>query len=107
MQPTKLWLDDVRDCPPGFLLARTAYVAIQILKKVPITFISFDHDLGEGETGYNVACFIEEGAYNGTIKRMEWAVHSANPVGRANIERAMRSAERAWKQTGESCVSQS
>jgi len=31
-----------------------------------------------------------------SIKPFTWEIHSANPVGRKNIEQAMKSAERFW-----------
>lgn len=96
----RLWLDDVRPMPEGFdYHCLTAKDAIYCVEKCAVYSISFDHDLGEPEngTGYDVAKAIEAGAANGTIPRMTWAIHSANPVGRKNIEAAMKSAERFWK----------
>jgi hypothetical protein len=92
----KLYLDDVRPTPAWFdARAYTATEAIDMLKTGTVTFISFDHDLGEHEngTGYDVAVWIEEQACTvpGFIVP-EYVVHSANPVGRTNIESAMRSA---------------
>ena len=79
--------------------ARTAHEAIALLDQGSVTAISFDHDLGDEAvvgSGYVVACHVEAGAHAGTLARLEWAVHSANPVGRKRIEAAMRSAEKAW-----------
>lgn len=95
----KLWIDDVRPMPEGFdRHAKTASEAIEIIKACDrIEEISFDHDLGNDAdgTGYDVAKFIEEQAYRG-IKPppLKWSIHSANPVGRQNIRKAMESAER-------------
>ena len=62
--------------------------------------VSFDHDLGEPEevvgNGYLVAKAIEEMAFNKTIRFVTWSIHSANPVERKNIEKALKSAERFW-----------
>lgn len=97
--PKKLYLDDLRPTPKDFnLRAYTAQEAIAMLEKGGISAISFDHDLGPDEagTGYDVAKWIEEKAYtdpNFTVP--EWNIHSANPVGAKNIERAMESSERA------------
>jgi len=59
-----------------------------------------DHGLETEEcgTGYEVARLIEEGAVHGTIPELEWRVPSANPVGRENIEAAMKNAERYWNE---------
>lgn len=93
----KLWLDDIRPMPQGYdKHVLTAKDAIKELATGKVTHISFDHDLGDFKTGYNVACFIETGAHDQTIPRLTWDIHSANPVGRRNIEQAMISAERWW-----------
>lgn len=55
------------------------------------------HDLETTETGYDIARDIEKLAHNKLIKPMTWDVHSANPVGRKNIETAMKSVERFWR----------
>lgn len=106
-QPTstenRLYLDDLRDTPSGFnLRAYTAKEAIDMLEKNNISYISFDHDLGEPEagTGYEVAKWIEEKAYSDpTFNFPDWKIHSANPVGAKNIEMAMKSAERGSQRT--------
>lgn len=93
----RLYLDDIRPTPSGFdLRVYTAHEAIDLLKQGNITFISFDHDLGEAEngTGYDVAKWIEEAVITNNFLLPDWAVHSANPVGRQNINSAMLSAEK-------------
>ena len=90
----RIFLDDMRTPPEGFRLCRTAQDALILLKSGTVTFISFDHDLGVGPTGYDVASYIEKAVYEGRISCPGWAVHSSNPVGRENIVRAMQSAER-------------
>jgi hypothetical protein len=92
----KLFLDDVRECPEGWLLAKTAKEAIFALITLNITEISLDHDLGTEDTGYTVAEWIERAAYERTLSRLIWAVHSANPVGRAKMEAALTRADKYW-----------
>lgn len=103
----KLWLDDQlhdmytpeRHTPNGYVGVSTALDACRLLKSKRVSHISFDHDLGKGtddQGGYIVARFIEKGAAMGTISSLTWDIHSANPVGRKNIELAMKSAERFW-----------
>ena len=47
-----------------------------------VLYISFDHDLGIGKTGYDVAKYIVEHQ----VKVEGFRCHSMNPVGRKNIE---------------------
>jgi len=95
----KIWLDDIRKPPDeSWTWVSTAEKAWALILKEEIESISFDHDLGDGKlTGYDLAKTIEEYSYIGGIeKKISWNVHSANPVGRKNIEQAMKSAERFW-----------
>jgi hypothetical protein len=92
-----LYLDDLRESPADAMCCRTAVEALHLLATGRVTRISFDHDLGTELTGYDVAKRIEEWVMDGTIPMPCWTVHSANPVGRRNIEAAMRSAERFSK----------
>jgi hypothetical protein len=94
-----LWLDDERPMPEGFdIHAKTAERAVEYLKSEVISLVSLDHDLGDGNgTGYDVAKYIEESAFNGELARMEVRVHSANPVGRMNIQRCIDNANRFWE----------
>lgn len=96
----KLWLDDVRPMPPDFdIHAKSSEEAIRILELGGVSFISFDHDLGDPDpkrTGYDVASWIESAAFYGTLAPLGWVVHSANPVGRKNIEDAMKCADEYW-----------
>lgn len=88
----KLFVDDRRKAPTGWLHARTARAAIASLKRGEIEALSLDHDLGSNRaTGYTVALWLEQEA-----ALDHWAVvpavivtHSANPVGRRAIEAAV------------------
>ena len=94
-----MWLDDFRPMPKGFdIWCKDSFSAIHNIINGKITYISFDHDLGPepSNTGYKVASYIEYLASLGALNRLEWDIHSANPVGRERIEMAMRSAERYW-----------
>ncbi len=78
----KLWIDDERPKPKDFdLVARNYQEALEIIANNEITYISFDHDLGEEKTGYDIVCWLEEEIYYGRLKKFEWNVHSANPSG--------------------------
>lgn len=99
-----IWLDDERRPPPRvpyewLWISRVATVK-ELIWEGLVCEISFDHDLGEGnETGYDLARWIERGAANGEIAPIIWDVHSQNPVGAANIRKAMTSARRFWERT--------
>ena len=94
----RLFIDDLRD-PKEYKVSDVVWIknyndAIEQLKTGKVTWISFDHDLGSRKTGYDVAKYIEENVHDGNIPCPEWQIHSANPAGRQNIERAMKNAER-------------
>ena len=92
----RLWIDDLRDPPDDtWTWAKSSSVACQHVLSDAVAEISFDHDLGGDDTAMPVALLIEERAYNG-IAPPQWHVHSANPVGRANLQATLRSAERLY-----------
>jgi len=90
---TKLFIDDIRDpVDASFAVVRSYEDAIAFMQAngCPLE-ISFDHDLGEedAKTGFDVAKWMIEEDLNADGKFMpggfEYFVHSANPVGAANI----------------------
>lgn len=94
----RLFLDDIRD-PSEYKVHDVVWVktyneAVNYLKTGNVIWISFDHDLGSGKSGYDVAKYIEQNVYENKMFCPEWQIHSANPTGRKNIERAMKNAER-------------
>jgi hypothetical protein len=110
------------------VVVRDAGSAIEQLRSFNVRSISFDHDLGQTDldlwswitqaefqcgldklsdshlplvdcgNGYLVARWIAIAARDLYLPRLQWAVHSANPVGRHNIEAAMRQAEQVWNE---------
>lgn len=94
----RLFLDDERIAPPGWIQTYTAANAIRLLKSGAVKEISLDHDLGPAEagTGYDVACWIEKAACLGELSRLKWSVHSANPVGIQKMTAALMQADRYW-----------
>lgn len=93
-----VWLDDERPMPAGFTHhAKTAQEAIDLLATGQVKRISLDHDLGHAQqTGYDVARWIEQQAYAGTLAEIGLGVHTQNPVGRKNICAALQNAKRFW-----------
>jgi hypothetical protein len=95
----QLWLDDLRPPPDGWVWARTAPEAIEILLKGNVGQMSLDHDLGEEAgvgCGNDVVVWLEnevgEGRWPRSIPQM--TVHSANPVARARMLQAIASIHR-------------
>ena len=86
----KLYLDDIRTPrTEGWDIVRsyTAFVDWVRLNGIP-TEVSFDHDLGEEteKTGYDAAKWLGNLCIDTNTPFPEYNIHSANPVGKANIE---------------------
>jgi hypothetical protein len=99
----KLYLDDVR-CPKteGWDIVRTYEEFVDWVTKNGLPEeVSFDHDLAEisydsstysesfiyyEKTGYDAAKWLGEYCIDKKIPFPKWNVHSANPIGKANIE---------------------
>lgn len=84
---TNLYLDDLRPTPENFqrVYDYDEFVHFIAENGVPDS-ISFDHDLGEGKTGFDCAKFLVEYCLDHDIKKINFQVHSQNPVGKENIE---------------------
>lgn len=91
----KMFLDDLR-IPDieDYIVVRSSKEAIEYIKEHGMpSFISFDHDLGGDDTAINVVNFITEGLLDDELKLEEdfdFKIHSANPIGSANIDAKMR-----------------
>jgi hypothetical protein len=87
-----LFIDDER-FPPNdgreWVIARNYEEAIKILSETVPVYISFDHDLGEEKTGYDVAKWITfkdvDEKFQYLPDDFDFYVHSQNPIGRENI----------------------
>ena len=89
----KLYLDDIRNPESHeFIVCRSVEEAINeiILRQEFPEYISFDHDLGGNiPTGYDLAKWLVEQVMDKKFSfpsNFEYHVHSANPVGKKNIE---------------------
>ena len=95
----KLYLDDLRNPPDdSWTVVRTVEEAKDYLQQGVVEVLSLDHDLGtygdsnEDRTGYEVVKWLEEEVnHRRLIPPAEFKIHSANPVGRANMEAAIAS----------------
>ena len=94
----KIWLDDIRPAPEGYVRAHSVNEAIVLIEQAEndgedIELIDCDHDLGD---------YFPDGGDG--IKLLDWlcerqtyypiALHTANPVGRDNMLRLIK---RHWK----------
>lgn len=96
----KIYLDDTRPCPEGWVLVRTVEQAIKLLETEQVEEISLDNDLGLGYTeGWEVLDFLEETVFdNKNFPMPIVSVHSANPVRVAYMKRVLGSIERIRQQ---------
>ncbi len=94
----KVYLDDERSAPEGWCQVYNVSEAVILLQDGhTVTELSLDHDLGDESngTGYQVVAYMEE-----KVATSDWkappiiTVHSANPVGRANMEAGIRNIRR-------------
>lgn len=83
----KLYLDDLRPITTDFVGLRsyTDFVAYITQNGLP-NFISFDHDLGLEESGFDCAKWLVNYCLDKKKELPEFTVHSQNPVGKQNIE---------------------
>lgn len=86
----KLYLDDLRiPKTDGWSIVRSydEFVSWVTSNGAP-DVVSFDHDLGEDVmTGYDCVKWLVEYCIENNVTFPQWNVHSANPVGKENIER--------------------
>ena len=93
----KVWLDDRREPPPGWVWVKTPAETITLLEACEVEELSLDHDLGlfgedgREETGYDVLLWIEEQVVLHGFRPPTLAVHSANSAALERMERAIES----------------
>ena len=94
MADTAFWLfiDDLRDAPSGeWIVTRSSSEAIAVMREhgCPAR-ISFDHDLGGDDTAIAVVRWLIDADLDLSGRfipdEFVFSVHSANPVGAANIQ---------------------
>lgn len=81
----RIFIDDIRDPPEGWVLCRSIEEAKVFVmdESLMIDAISFDNDLGDGQPeGYTLLDQIEEMVFSGDsrFRYTSFKVHSANPV---------------------------
>ena len=96
--PIKLWIDDIRPAPDGYIWALSVISAKNDILRYermgePLELIDIDHDAGDyGPSDYiKILDWLEETGRNYPIH-----IHSANPVGIANMRRIIK--RNGWKE---------
>ena len=96
----KLWIDDVRPAPEGYIWAHSVWRAIKEIdladmRGEAIELIDIDHDAGDywryGGDYIKLLDWLEETGRNYPIR-----IHSMNPVGAANMRRIIE--RNGWKE---------
>ena len=84
----KLYLDDERKTPVGWIRVFWPDEAIAWLKTEMVTEISLDHDLGDDDrgTGYDVILWIENEVMTNNFIPPQIHIHSANVSARIKME---------------------
>jgi len=92
----KVFLDDERQTPEGWVRVYWPDEAIELLKTGQVSEISLDHDLGDDQrgTGYDVLLWIEEMVFTQKKGQNHFKppiihVHSANASAREKMLRAV------------------
>lgn len=107
----KIFLDDIRDAPDDtWMVVRDPWACLNVITHIfeydpkGLEILSLDHDLaafnkrGEERTGYWVLCKLESllAQYPTFSNKLpnEFRIHSANSVGRKNMQAAIDSIEK-------------
>ena len=88
----KIYLDDERETPDGWVRCYWPDEVIAILQGEAVAEVSLDHDLGDDDrgTGYDVLLWIEEAVVTAGFVPPLLRVHSANTSARIKMEAAIR-----------------
>jgi len=99
----KVYLDDERIAPEGWVQARWPDEVIDLLLIEVVSHLSLDHDLGDDQrgTGYDVLIWIErELVLNQRVPPLHINVHSDNPAARVRMVAAIDAISRLSNLTG-------
>jgi hypothetical protein len=94
--PMRVYLDDERNTPEGWVRVYWPDEAIRLLEAGSVVELSLDHDLGDDDrgTGYDVVLWIEEAVALRGFKAPKISVHSANSSAREKMVAGIQSIER-------------
>ena len=93
-EDVKIWVDDIREVPKGYVGTKSVDETIRLIEKIEkeggkIGLLDLDHDLGDyaqfGGDAIKILDYLAEHEKFYSVK-----IHTANPVGRANMERMIK-----------------
>lgn len=98
----KIWLDDIREAPKGWTRCLRPDEVIEFIESGEVEEVSLDFDLdlvdgrGIDRNGEDVLKWIEQQAVErgDSFRVPEIRIHSANPVGRQRLQRALEAIQR-------------
>lgn len=92
----KVFLDDQRPAPTGWIRAYWPDEVIALLESGQVTTVSLDHDLGDDRrgTGYDVLLWIERAVALHGFRPPTLLIHTANPVAAQRMNQAIRAIDR-------------
>lgn len=91
----KVFLDDEREAPEGWIRVRWPEEVIALLATGEVDAISLDHDLDDDvRTGYDVLTWIEEAVATRSFVPPTILIHSANAGARPRMLLAVESIHR-------------
>lgn len=87
----KVYLDDERPAPDGWVRVERAADAIALLESGEVTELSLDHDLGDDAqgTGYDVVLWLEQAVALHGFRPPRIRVHTANVSARVKMEQGV------------------
>lgn len=99
----KVYLDDERPTPEGWVRTFSAQTTIWLLETGQVTELSLDHDLGAGideapgyepfGNGYDVLVWLEEQVMTHGFVPPKIHLHTANTAARLRMEQAVEAIE--------------
>lgn len=92
MKKIKLFVDDVRDAPIGWVQTRKIDITILLLEAGIVETISLDYDLGlaNHKTGYDIIKWIEKQVATKGFIPPVIEIHTQNPVGSKRMEAGIK-----------------
>ena len=99
----RVYLDDERATPDGWIRVYWPEEAIALLESGQVEEISLDHDLGNDEhgTGYDVVLWIEEAVALRGFKPPRMFVHSANSSAKEKMLSGIQSIQALFRDRGQ------